>query len=191
MVADADHRPFRTGSGAREDRSARLPAPTTTSPTFGSASCSPACGPHCDTPYAGSGTSVLHFGNAIVDLEKRQASREGAEVRLTPIEFRLLAALAKHLGLVATHRQLLTRSMGADARERHALLAHLHEAVARKARARPGPAAPPRDGNRRGLSTARGRLTSTAGRAASTLSCRSVHGHHRRKRYITSAGGSR
>jgi two-component system KDP operon response regulator KdpE len=44
---------------------------------------------------AGSGASVLHLGNAIVDLEKRQASREGVDVRLTPIEFRLLAVLAR------------------------------------------------------------------------------------------------
>ena len=40
------------------------------------------------------------------------ASRDGAEVRLTPIEFRLLAALAKHLGMVVTHRQLLTEVWG-------------------------------------------------------------------------------
>jgi two-component system KDP operon response regulator KdpE len=33
-------------------------------------------------------------------------------VHLTPIEFRLLAALAKRLGLVVTHRQLLTEVWG-------------------------------------------------------------------------------
>jgi len=33
-------------------------------------------------------------------------------VRLTPIEFRLLATLAKHLGMVVTHRQLLTEVWG-------------------------------------------------------------------------------
>ena len=59
-----------------------------------------------------SGASVLHFGNATVDLEQRQASRDGVEVRLTPIEFRLLATLAKHLGMVVTHRQLLTEVWG-------------------------------------------------------------------------------
>ena len=36
----------------------------------------------------------------------------GVEVRLTPIEFRLIACLAKHLGLVVTHRQLLTEVWG-------------------------------------------------------------------------------
>ena len=33
-------------------------------------------------------------------------------MRLTPIEFRLLACLAKHLGMVVTHRQLLTEVWG-------------------------------------------------------------------------------
>ncbi len=58
------------------------------------------------------GTPILRFGNAIVDLEKRVASRDGATVRLTPIEFRLLATLAKHPGMVVTHRQLLTEVWG-------------------------------------------------------------------------------
>lgn len=61
---------------------------------------------------AGSGTAILRFGNAVVDLEKRTASRDGEEVRLTPIEFRLLTTLAKHLGMVVTHRQLLTEVWG-------------------------------------------------------------------------------
>ncbi len=58
------------------------------------------------------GTPILRFGNAIVDLEKRVASRDGATVRLTPIEFRLLATLAKHPDMVVTHRQLLTQVWG-------------------------------------------------------------------------------
>lgn len=61
---------------------------------------------------SGSGASMLQFGNAVVDLEKRRASRDGAEIRLTPIEFRLVAALAKHLGMVVSHRQLLTEVWG-------------------------------------------------------------------------------
>lgn len=59
-----------------------------------------------------SGTPVLRFGDAMVDLEKRAASRGGEEVRLTPIEYRLLATLAKHLGMVVTHRQLLGEVWG-------------------------------------------------------------------------------
>jgi len=54
----------------------------------------------------------LGLGRARVDLEKRRAVRDGAEVHLTPIEFRLLACLAKHLGMVVTHRQLLAEVWG-------------------------------------------------------------------------------
>jgi len=61
---------------------------------------------------SGSGTVRLRFGDAMVDLEKRTAARGGEEVRLTPIEFRLLTTLAKHLGMVVTHRQLLTEVWG-------------------------------------------------------------------------------
>ena len=59
-----------------------------------------------------SGTPVLRFGSAVVDLEQRRASRAGEAVHLTPLEFRLLARLAKHLGMVVTHRQLLTEVWG-------------------------------------------------------------------------------
>jgi two-component system, OmpR family, KDP operon response regulator KdpE len=60
----------------------------------------------------GSGSSSLRFGSALVDLGRRTATRNGEEVSLTPIEFRLLAMLAKHLGMVVTHRQLLTEVWG-------------------------------------------------------------------------------
>ena len=62
--------------------------------------------------HAPSGTSILRFGNAVVDLGKRTASNDRQEVHLTPTEFRLLALLAKHLGMVVTHRQLLTEVWG-------------------------------------------------------------------------------
>jgi two-component system KDP operon response regulator KdpE len=61
-------------------------------------------------PAAANGVLALH--DATVDLERRRATRAGAEVHLTPIEFRLVAALAKHLGLPVTHRQLLTEVWG-------------------------------------------------------------------------------
>ena len=58
-----------------------------------------------------SGT-VLALGQARIDLEKRRAMVDGREVHLTPIEFKLLAAMAKHLGMVVTHRQLLREVWG-------------------------------------------------------------------------------
>lgn len=61
---------------------------------------------------AGSGQSVLTLEDATVDLRARRVTRAGMEVRLTPIEFRLVACLAKHLGMVVTHRELLTEVWG-------------------------------------------------------------------------------
>ncbi|MGA8004972.1 MAG: winged helix-turn-helix domain-containing protein, partial [Burkholderiales bacterium] len=51
-------------------------------------------------------------------LERRRVARAGAEVHLTPIEFRLLACLAQHLGMVVTHRQLLREVWGPAHAER-------------------------------------------------------------------------
>jgi len=59
-----------------------------------------------------SGGMALKLGDATVDLEARRALRGGAEVRLTPIELRILGCLARHLGLVVTHRTLLADVWG-------------------------------------------------------------------------------
>jgi two-component system KDP operon response regulator KdpE len=64
---------------------------------------------HAMRPSTG---KALAFATVSVDFEKRRALRDGAEVHLTPIEFRLLGCLAKHLGLVVTHRQLLREVWG-------------------------------------------------------------------------------
>jgi two-component system, OmpR family, KDP operon response regulator KdpE len=61
---------------------------------------------------APSGTAVLHLGDATVDLEARRAARAGNELHLTATEYRLLAALARRLGMVVTHRELLTEVWG-------------------------------------------------------------------------------
>jgi two-component system, OmpR family, KDP operon response regulator KdpE len=71
---------------------------------------------------------TLRFGNIEVDLERRLVRADGRDVHLTPIEFRLLTCLAKHGGMVLTHRHLLPVS-----RRPVALLAHLHEAIAAQA----------------------------------------------------------
>jgi two-component system KDP operon response regulator KdpE len=61
---------------------------------------------------ADSGRSVLKLGDVTIDLEARSVSRGGEGIHLTPIEFRLVASLAKHLGMVVTHRQLLGEVWG-------------------------------------------------------------------------------
>ena len=58
------------------------------------------------------GNALLKLGTAIVDLDARTATRDGIDVRMTPLEFRLLTVLAKHVGMVVTHRQLLTEVWG-------------------------------------------------------------------------------
>ena len=49
-----------------------------------------------------------------VDLEARRVHRDGAEVRLTPTEYRLLARLVRQAGQVVTHRQLLLDVWGPE-----------------------------------------------------------------------------
>src|SRR5213079_834023 len=46
----------------------------------------------------GSGKSALKLGKVSADLEKHVVKRDGLEVHLTALEFRLLACLAKHIG---------------------------------------------------------------------------------------------
>jgi two-component system, OmpR family, KDP operon response regulator KdpE len=55
--------------------------------------------------------TVEAFGVRI-DLAARQVFRDGAEVHLTPNEYRLLAVLARHAGRVVTHKQLLREVWG-------------------------------------------------------------------------------
>jgi two-component system KDP operon response regulator KdpE len=55
---------------------------------------------------------ALRFGDIEVDLERRLVRAEGREVHLTPIEFRLLGCLARHAGMVLTHRHLLREVWG-------------------------------------------------------------------------------
>lgn len=49
----------------------------------------------------------VRFGDVTVDLSERWATRGGQRVHLTPIEYRLMAALIHDRGKVLTHRQLL------------------------------------------------------------------------------------
>lgn len=61
-----------------------------------------------------------------VDLARRRIHLGGREVHLTPIEYRLLALLVKHAGMVLTHRQLLKEVWGPAYVERsHYLRVHM------------------------------------------------------------------
>jgi two-component system KDP operon response regulator KdpE len=53
-------------------------------------------------------------GELEVDLAAHRVRREGADVHLTPTEFKLLARLVRQAGQVVTHRQLLADVWGAE-----------------------------------------------------------------------------
>ena len=55
---------------------------------------------------------VFRFGAVEVDRQARLVRRAGAEVHLTPIEYRLLSMLMANAGRVLTHRQLLREVWG-------------------------------------------------------------------------------
>jgi two-component system KDP operon response regulator KdpE len=57
-------------------------------------------------------TPVIEFGDVAVDLSRRLIFRNGAEVHLTPIEYRLFAMLLGHPGKVLTQRNLLREIWG-------------------------------------------------------------------------------
>jgi len=56
--------------------------------------------------------SVFQFGEVEVNRKARIVRRAGAEVHLTPIEYRLLLVLIANVGRVMTHRQLLREVWG-------------------------------------------------------------------------------
>lgn len=60
----------------------------------------------------GSEEAVFRFGTVEIDRTARLVRRGGAEVHLTPIEYRLLSVLASNAGRVLTHRQLLREVWG-------------------------------------------------------------------------------
>lgn len=67
---------------------------------------------------ASEGQNRVAFGAVQVDLATRQVSRDGEEVHLTPIEYRLLQTLVRERGKVGTHTALLHEVWGANHSER-------------------------------------------------------------------------
>lgn len=74
---------------------------------------------------------LFSFGDVVVDRQARLVRRAGAEVHLTPIEYRLLTVLMTNAGRVLTHRQLLREVWGpAHAGQNHYLriyMGHLRQ----------------------------------------------------------------
>ncbi len=57
-------------------------------------------------------TSALAFGDCEIDLVRRLVRRNGKHVHLTPVEYKLAAALISREGQMLTHRQLLREVWG-------------------------------------------------------------------------------
>jgi two-component system, OmpR family, KDP operon response regulator KdpE len=60
---------------------------------------------HAETP-------VLKVGEIEIDSVRHRVLRGGAEVKLSPKEFDLLSFLARHAGMVVTHKQILAAVWG-------------------------------------------------------------------------------
>ncbi len=56
--------------------------------------------------------AVFRFGTVEVDRQNRLVRRDGQDVHLTPIEYRLLTVLIANAGRVLTHQQLLREVWG-------------------------------------------------------------------------------
>jgi two-component system KDP operon response regulator KdpE len=56
----------------------------------------------------------LGFGSLTVDLERRVTTGLSGEVHLTPVEYRLLEALAREAGALVTQRRLISEVWGPD-----------------------------------------------------------------------------
>jgi two-component system, OmpR family, KDP operon response regulator KdpE len=70
--------------------------------------------------------AIFEFGEVTVDKNLRTVKKSGADVHLTPIEYRLLCLLAANEGKVLTHRQLLTEIWGPNrAKDGHYLRVYM------------------------------------------------------------------
>jgi two-component system, OmpR family, KDP operon response regulator KdpE len=70
--------------------------------------------------------STFEVQNLRVDLARRRVWLGEVEVRLTPIEYRLLTVLVRHAGKVLTHRQLLQEVWGpGQVEQTHYLRVHM------------------------------------------------------------------
>jgi len=80
---------------------------------------------------------VIAIGPMRIDQARHEVVVDGEPVHLTPIEFRLLALLARHGGKVLTHRQLLHEVWGPrNTHQTHYLRVHM-AALRRKIEADP------------------------------------------------------
>ncbi|MGA9115763.1 MAG: response regulator [Bacteroidota bacterium] len=66
----------------------------------------------CRRSQAAAGESIFRAGALTVDLARRVVRKRGAAVKLTPIEYALLALFIRNAGRVLTHRYILEQVWG-------------------------------------------------------------------------------
>ena len=86
---------------------------------------------HAARVAGGEPEAAFRVGELSIDLANRRVRLAGERVTLSPIEYKLLAALARHPGRVFTHRGLLTLVWG-PSRLPEAHLVRVHMANLRK-----------------------------------------------------------
>jgi two-component system KDP operon response regulator KdpE len=83
---------------------------------------------HAAVANAETGDPVFIFQELKVDLLHRRVTVADRQVHLTPNEFKLLATLVKHAGMVMTHRQLLKEVWGpGSGNETHYLRVYMNQ----------------------------------------------------------------
>ena len=95
---------------------------------------------HASRPADGAAEPVFEAGDVRVDLVRREVTRAGTPVHLTPTEYKLLGLLIRHAGRVLTHRQLLKEVWG-QLRGSVPLRSGVHGPAAAEARGRSRPPA--------------------------------------------------
>ena len=68
---------------------------------------------HLETQFGEEPQARIEIGALAIDLSARRVQRDGIDIHLTPIEYKLLTTLARNRGKVMTHRQLLREVWGA------------------------------------------------------------------------------
>ena len=83
---------------------------------------------------------MLEIGALRIDFARREVTLDGREVRLTPIEWKLLALLPRNAGKVVTHRQILREVWGpTPGHQTHTVRVHM---AALRRKLEPDPARP-------------------------------------------------
>lgn len=67
---------------------------------------------HMASQSGAEASASIVAGDIQIDLVQRVVTRSGEAVHLTPLEYKLLTVLARHAGMVVTHRQLLNDVWG-------------------------------------------------------------------------------